>query len=197
VVFLHPDRLAGWQGQPDLIDRLSESLEAAAEAEGVVFVSGPHIRMVSDALLSPDGLRVEASSRPERLGDTAALRVEPSAAELDSEPIPPNAFLIVNGNQILPLRSAVTNLGRRSDNHIVLDDPRVSRNHAQIRAIGGAFVLFDLNSTGGTFVNNDRITQFELQPGDVISLAGVPVIYGEDDPGNRATGSGSTSEFTP
>jgi pSer/pThr/pTyr-binding forkhead associated (FHA) protein len=61
-------------------------------------------------------------------------------------------------------------------------DPRVSRAHAQIRAIRGQYVLFDLNSTGGTMVNGRRVHQCALKPGDVISLSGVPLIYGEEIP---------------
>jgi pSer/pThr/pTyr-binding forkhead associated (FHA) protein len=41
-------------------------------------------------------------------------------------------------------------------------------------------MIFDLNSTGGTFVNGKRVTQSMLYPGDVISLAGVPLIYGQE-----------------
>jgi pSer/pThr/pTyr-binding forkhead associated (FHA) protein len=41
-------------------------------------------------------------------------------------------------------------------------------------------MLFDLDSSGGTFVNNKRIKQIALHPGDVISLAGVPLVYGHD-----------------
>jgi len=68
------------------------------------------------------------------------------------------------------------------DNQLVIDDPRVSRNHAQLRAINGRFVLFDLNSTGGTFVNGQRASQTVLYAGDVISLAGVALIFGQDNP---------------
>jgi pSer/pThr/pTyr-binding forkhead associated (FHA) protein len=44
------------------------------------------------------------------------------------------------------------------------------------------YMIFDLNSTGGTFVNGIQITQQELTPGDLISLAGVPLIYGQEQP---------------
>jgi pSer/pThr/pTyr-binding forkhead associated (FHA) protein len=43
-------------------------------------------------------------------------------------------------------------------------------------------VLFDLNSTGGSFVNGQRTSQTVLYPGDVISLAGVALIFGQDNP---------------
>jgi pSer/pThr/pTyr-binding forkhead associated (FHA) protein len=45
--------------------------------------------------------------------------------------------------------------------------------------------LFDLNSTGGTFVNGQRTSQTVLYPGDVISLAGVALIFGQDNPPPR------------
>jgi pSer/pThr/pTyr-binding forkhead associated (FHA) protein len=102
-----------------------------------------------------------------------------------SENIPDNAFLIIEGVKVHPLTETVVNIGRRLENNLVIDDPRVSRNHAQLRAIKGRFVLFDLNSTGGTFVNGQRTSQTVLYPGDVISLAGVALIFGQDNPPPR------------
>ena len=94
--------------------------------------------------------------------------------------IPENAFLLIEGLRVHPLREAVVNIGRRLENHAVIDDPRISRQHAQLRAIKGHFVLFDLNSTGGTFVNGQRANQTVLYPEDVISLAGVILVFGQD-----------------
>jgi pSer/pThr/pTyr-binding forkhead associated (FHA) protein len=71
------------------------------------------------------------------------------------------------------------------ENQLVIDDPRVSRTHAQLRAIKGRYVVFDLNSTGGTFVNGQRTSQSALYPGDVISLAGVTLVFGQDNPPPR------------
>ena len=103
----------------------------------------------------------------------------------ESDNVPENAFLIIEGVKVHPLHEAVVNIGRRLENQLVIDDPRVSRNHAQLRAIKGRFVLFDLNSTGGTFVNGQRTSQTVLYPGDVISLAGVALIFGQDNPPPR------------
>jgi pSer/pThr/pTyr-binding forkhead associated (FHA) protein len=75
----------------------------------------------------------------------------------------------------------VINIGRRVDNDLVIDDERISRVHAQLRAIKGRYVLFDLDSRGGTFVNDQRIHQSVLYPGDVISLAGVPLVFGQEE----------------
>ncbi len=123
---------------------------------------------------------VVTDDQHESLGHTAAFSAAPTTPQNNT--IPNNAFIIVEGKQIFPLHRMVINIGRRPDNHLTLQDPRVSRSHAQIRAIRGQYVLFDLNSTGGTLVNGRRVNQCILKPGDVISLSGVPLIYGEDLP---------------
>jgi len=99
--------------------------------------------------------------------------------------IPEEAFLIIDGFKVIPLNQAVITLGRRVENTLVFDDQRVSRFHAQMRAINGRYVLFDLNSTTGTFINGQRTTQGILYPGDVISLGGVNLIYGQENPPPR------------
>ena len=68
------------------------------------------------------------------------------------------------------------------DNHIILEDPRVSRSHAQIKLVNDSFMIFDMNSTGGTFVNGERTEQSVLYPGDVVSLAGVVFIFSQEMP---------------
>jgi pSer/pThr/pTyr-binding forkhead associated (FHA) protein len=95
--------------------------------------------------------------------------------------VPSSAFLIVNGTHIYSLTQTVVNIGRRPDNQLVIDDGRISRVHAQLRAIKGRYVIFDLDSLGGTFVNDQRVHQCLLYPGDVISLAGVPLVFGQDE----------------
>jgi pSer/pThr/pTyr-binding forkhead associated (FHA) protein len=96
--------------------------------------------------------------------------------------VPPNAFLIVN-SQVFPLDQEVINIGRSLENHLVIDDPSVSRAHAQLIAIKNHFMVFDQNSTGGTFVNGKRISRTVLNSGDIISLAAVSMLYVEDSPG--------------
>ena len=103
--------------------------------------------------------------------------------EIDS--IPPNAFFVTADGMIYPLVKAIINIGRTLDNHLVIDDPRVSRSHAQLRSIQGHFVLFDLNSTRGTFVNGRRIAEAIIYPNDAISLGGVVLTFNQDDPPPR------------
>lgn len=103
--------------------------------------------------------------------------------EIDN--LPPNAFFVIEGFRIYPLVKGIINIGRGLDNHLIIDDLRVSRNHAELRAVNGQFVLFDLNSTGGTFINGHRIVQSVLYPHDTISLGGVTLTFNQEDPPPR------------
>ena len=130
-------------------------------------------------------MSVIASHKLEPVEETQGMATNPNNEPETNDTIPDNAFLIIEGVKVHPLKETVVNIGRRLENHLVIDDPRISRNHAQLRAIKGRFVLFDLNSTGGTFVNGQRTSQTVLYPGDVISLAGVALIFGQDNPPPR------------
>ena len=105
--------------------------------------------------------------------------------EDDTTTIPEEAFLVIDGAKVYPLTLTVITIGRRLENTLVIDDPRVSRTHAQLRAINGRYVVFDLNSSGGTFLNGRKTTQAIVYPGDVISLSGVDLIYGQKNPPPR------------
>jgi len=185
TIYLHPDNLEYWQNHSTRLSEISDSLQEAAREYGVHFSSQPAIRLATDPQLNVEGIRVIASEQGYIDGQTAAFSPVPTTPTQST--IPSNAFLIIDGNHVFPLSRIVINIGRRPDNHLVLPDPRVSRAHAQIRAIRGQYVVFDLNSTGGTIVNGRRINQCALKPGDVISLSGVPLIYGEDSASDEET----------
>jgi pSer/pThr/pTyr-binding forkhead associated (FHA) protein len=63
-----------------------------------------------------------------------------------------------------------TNIGRSRDNDIRLSDDRASRRHARIDAQQGTFVISDLGSANGTFVNGQRIYRQALRNGDEICI---------------------------
>ena len=174
-----------WKEQ-STIDALKNIITTASRDVGLKFVTQPMINITTDETFSAEEIRVVASHRLEPVGDTQGMQTSMGNEEnQEAGNIPENAFLIVEGVKVHPLTESVVNIGRRLENQLVIDDPRVSRNHAQLRAIKGRFVLFDLNSTGGTFVNGQRTSQTVLYPGDVISLAGVALIFGQDSPPPR------------
>jgi pSer/pThr/pTyr-binding forkhead associated (FHA) protein len=84
------------------------------------------------------------------------------------------ARLILEFNQEVlkdyPVRSRSITIGRQEDNTIVLDNPRVSGYHARIDKTGSDYVLTDLQSTNGTFVNNVNVVSRKLLHGDRIRI---------------------------
>lgn len=184
ILYLHPDMYNYWHSDPQLLEFLSNALLDAAVKSSIKFNSKPTILLSANPDIPPGQLQVFAS--PGSLTQTQAVvsaNLQPTVP--DSRPL--NAFLILNDSRIFPLNIHVVNIGRRADNQLVIDDARVSRIHAQLRARQGKFILVDLNSSGGTFVNGQRISQVALHPGDVISLAGMAMIYGEDAPPSNIT----------
>ncbi|MDL1909544.1 FHA domain-containing protein [Chloroflexi bacterium CFX6] len=168
-----------------VMDALKKVIGAAVRDVGLNLSSQLTIAITTDNSYSERDVTVIASHKLEPLEDTKGMAIDSQKDDRNTDAIPENAFLIVEGVKIYPLKETVINVGRRLENHLVIDDPRISRNHAQLRAINGRYVLFDLNSTGGTFVNGQRTSQTVLYPGDVISLAGVALIFGQDNPPPR------------
>lgn len=74
--------------------------------------------------------------------------------------------------QRIPLSSARTTIGRKAGNTLVLTDARVSGVHAEVVQEGGHWVLRDLGSTNGTFLEGRRVEEVTLSPGDAFALGG-------------------------
>jgi len=73
--------------------------------------------------------------------------------------------------QVFPLTEGVITLGREAYNDVVLIDPEASRKHCQISFQAGRYVIEDLGSTNGTYVNGRQIlTATALNRGDVIEI---------------------------
>jgi hypothetical protein len=191
VIAGNPSTLARWHAKPRLLKELANALYTAGKEAGFQFFTKPVVTTSEDPSLSTRELRIFASFSSESVGETIGFNSETKTGLVAGE-IPGNAFLIIGGTQVVPLNQSVINIGRRLDNHVIIDDPRVSRAHAQLRIVKGRFVLFDLNSSGGSYVNGERTVQSVLYPGDVISLAGVNLIFGQDLQSGSTVNEGQT-----
>lgn len=65
---------------------------------------------------------------------------------------------------------SVINIGRGSENHLVLESDSVSRRHCRLKKKDGAWTVTDLNSTNGTYVNDVQVKSYQLQRGDQIKV---------------------------
>jgi hypothetical protein len=196
IIRLNPaDHEAVLEAEPMIARSLAEDLVELAQT-GEFGLSGfPEVRLLADSDVAPYHVEISAQLRGQHLETTEGY-------PLEEVPLPaPKAAILLNGDQHIPLDRPITNLGRQRDNHIILDDVRVSRHHAQMRVRFGKYVIFDLGSSGGTTINGSPIKEAVLQSGDVVGLAGATFIFVEEgDPSeDSAAGDGvrGTEPYSP
>ncbi len=102
------------------------------------------------------------------------------AAAVDTLP-PSTALLVVRrgpneGSRFL-LDSELTEVGRRPDSDIFLDDVTVSRRHAEFYRHGSRFAVRDVGSLNGTYVNRERIEEVALNGGDEVQIGKFRLVF--------------------
>jgi predicted component of type VI protein secretion system len=70
------------------------------------------------------------------------------------------------------LSKRTTSIGRSRDCDVVLNDPNVSRLHAEVRHVGIEYVLYDMDSTNGVEINGQQVARHPLAHGDRIVMGG-------------------------
>ena len=165
-----------------------------------------HENPASARFCSQCGHRLLASeSAPEPAGVTSTITlspVEPDTAadgsELSAEDVAAldglpagHALLVVQrgpsaGSRFLLDTDEVT-AGRHPDSDIFLDDVTVSRRHATFRRTADGYVVADVGSLNGTYVNRDRIDEILLSGGDEVQVGKYRLVYypSADDGGGR------------
>src|SRR5512146_3008359 len=84
-----------------------------------------------------------------------------------------------NIGKVFPLEAPDITIGRESTNIISINDVEVSRKHARVELRGNSYIIQDLGSTNGTFINGQRGTSPQvLNPGDPVALGeGIVLAY--------------------
>jgi pSer/pThr/pTyr-binding forkhead associated (FHA) protein len=117
-----------------------------------------------------------------------------TAAELAAiEALPAGSALLVvrrgpNAGARFLLDASRTTAGRRPDSDIFLDDVTVSRKHAEFLRREGHFVVRDVGSLNGTYVQRDRIEEAVLRPGDEVQIGKYRMVF---HPSPRDAGAGA------
>jgi hypothetical protein len=92
----------------------------------------------------------------------------------------PGLLEMLDSGEVSPvfaLENASIQIGRIADSDIVLPDPNVSRAHARVEHKGDAYIITDLDSTNGTWVNEQRVTSAHLFENDIIRLGSTRFIF--------------------
>lgn len=193
ILVVHPELAQILSENLSLLDEMGELVQQTGTDSDLRFQKSPKIKISADNSLEHGTIKVVTYFSLQDVDETRTITLNNDGANQ----VPENAFLIIDGVKIYPLTHPVINIGRRVDNHVVIEDVRISRLHAQIRAIRGRYQIFDLDSSGGTLVNGVRLAQATLYPGDVITLAGVDLVYGQDSANAPGNDRDATQPFIP
>jgi hypothetical protein len=185
AVWLSPKDRAQFEGyEGDLANELSGYLLEHARRERIALVTRPKLEFRTDErlrlgefgiqarLVKPPADEYEQPSQGDE-GHTMVYSVSDRVSEPLREPDPRRgrARLRVQGGHAELVGSKGAVLGRSRDADVVLDDPNVSRHHAEVRPSGGSWIVNDLGSTNGIKVNGRRVHGPQsLKPGDQIEL---------------------------
>ena len=134
------------------------SCGGALEVDGDKTVVIAKVDSLQDALGSQDNASVDLQSLPQHFG-TLMVRSGPQAG------------------QRFVLDASLTKLGRHPESEISLDDISVSRRHAEIERQSTEYVLRDVGSMNGTYVNQKRVDGVVLQQGDEILVGRFRLIF--------------------
>jgi hypothetical protein len=184
-VFLSPrdrERFADYEGA--LAEELTGYLLEHARRERLVLLTRPTVEFETDDRLGLGEFGIQTRMAPpegqhddEAPAEQSGRTMVYSTSERHSEPLEERArsraetALLVLGGKRMVVGPAGATLGRSRKCDIVVDDPNVSREHAEVRPRGGSWVLRDLGSTNGSSINGRRTDGAEvLKPGDEIEL---------------------------
>lgn len=114
-------------------------------------------------------------------GDTGAPRLS-SADQAAIDALPAGSALLVvqrgpNAGARFLLDAEKTTAGRRPDSDIFLDDVTVSRKHAEFVRRDGQFLVRDVGSLNGTYVQRDRIEEAVLREGDEVQIGKFRMVF--------------------
>jgi hypothetical protein len=190
-VFLSPrdrQRFSGYE--TSLADELAGYLLEHARREGLTLMARPVIEFETDGRLGLGEFGIQAGmvqpveDAPPQPQDTSGRTMVYSNAGRVAEPLQERArsrahtaLLLLDGRRLVVGPAGVT-LGRSRECDIVLQDPNVSRKHAEVRPRGGSWVVSDLGSTNGSRLNGRSIEGSEVvKPGDQIELGSTRLTF--------------------
>jgi FHA domain-containing protein len=183
-VFLSPDDRSQFEGyEAGLKKELSDYLLEHARNEGLALVTRPAIEFETDDRLELGEFGIQArlvgdleelegveEEPAAEFGHTMVYSADREARRLEAPPPETARALLVGEGRRTALSGERLLVGRSRECDLVLEDPNVSRKHAELRREDGRWLIADLGSTNGLKVNGRRVTEAVLEPGDEITL---------------------------
>jgi hypothetical protein len=180
-----------------LVSELEEYLAEHAKRESYALLTPPRVLLevdddlalgefgIATRMVQPRGQQRRAAEEPEgqvEAGATMIYKPKAGAAPPVAEDAPPPeverevAVLNWDGKTMRVDKRRVV-LGRSRDCDIQVEDPNVSRRHAELRQEGSTYWIVDLDSTNGIEVNGKRVKRAKLETGDVFTVGSTEISF--------------------
>jgi hypothetical protein len=180
-VYLSPDDRAQFESYEDgLKKELSDYLLEHARGHGLALLTRPTVELETDDRLSLGEFGIQAKLvRPAEAGAEAeavegdfghTMVYSTTGARRVESPRQGTRALLVGDDKRTVVSDDPFVIGRSRECDLVLDDPNVSRRHAELRREDGGWAVHDLGSTNGIKLNGRRSRGGRLSPGDEITL---------------------------
>jgi hypothetical protein len=182
--FLNPQDFAAFGPIRSEVEReMATYLADLAQERGFSMLEHPRVELAADQGVPRRSIQVTAETQaPPQTNTTSHTQViQPAMPVAPAAPAARARLLLAtqSGTHVIPLESTLLSIGRGLNNDIILEDTRVSRNHAQLRYRSRRFWVSDVGSTNGTFVNGEQVVERSLRDGDTISLGGLELTFKE------------------
>ena len=159
VISLSPKDLENIESIQESIQReISSSIRDHANDENYHFQGTLTVEILSNSSLKTGSIEVDGLFEENKGG------------------FPPGSLIDENGERLIITEQKLS-IGRDKESTMQVVDVEVSRNHAEIRLLNTSFVLIDLQSTNGTFVNGQRVQEHTLQNFDQIKIGSTILLF--------------------
>jgi pSer/pThr/pTyr-binding forkhead associated (FHA) protein len=188
VYLSEPDREQFADYEASLADELRDYLVEHARREGYVLISQPRVILKTDAdlALGEFGIATRTTQKPaeaEHAPQPGATMIYKPAQQPTEAASPVElgverelVTLEAQGHSH-PVEKRRVTLGRSRECDVQLDDPNVSRRHAELRQEGATYWLVDLDSTNGIEVDGRRQKRVKLENGTRVTLGSTDVVF--------------------
>ncbi len=191
TVYLSPADREQFEGyESSLVAELEEYLSDHAQRENYALLTPPRVRFETDADLAVGEFGIATRVAPPRRGRALEEDIQPGATMIYRPRTQPTeavsleemgverqvAVLTWNGRRHVLDKPRVL-LGRSREADIQIEDPNVSRRHAELVQEGSSYWIVDLGSTNGTEVDGRRVARALLENGSTITLGGTTVTF--------------------
>ena len=185
TVWLSPEDREHFEGYEDGVKKeLSDYLLEFARTEGLALVTRPTVDFETDERLSLGefGIQAQLVQPPEEeaqdwpeeapsagdFGHTMVYSPDRAARKLEAplRGVVGGRAMLVGDDKRTVLSGSRLVIGRSRDCDVTVEDPNVSRRHAEMRLEDGRWIITDLGSTNGIKVNGRKVAQAALEPGD-------------------------------